>query len=92
MTNQKNFPNKHESDITKDSESRNLILHNDDVNTFDHVISSLIAECNHESHQAEQCALIAHNKGKCDIMDGTYAELNPVRISLLNKGLNVTID
>ncbi len=92
MTNHQNLPNQHESDMTQDSESRKLILYNDDINTFEHVINSLIVECNHENHQAEQCAIIAHYKGKCDILSGTYNELQPIRILLLNKGLNITID
>lgn len=70
----------------------NLILHNDDVNTFDHVIESLIDICHHESVQAEQCAHIVHFKGKCDVKKGEFEELSLMKGQLDNKGLSVTID
>ncbi len=92
MTDRQTYPNHQESGMTEDSQLQCLILHNDDVNTFDYVISTLIEECSHEDHQAEQCALIAHYKGKCDILQGIFDELQPVRINLLNRGLTVTID
>ena len=71
---------------------RQIILHNDEVNTFDHVINSLIQVCQHDSMQAEQCAYITHYKGKCDVKSGTYTELSPIRIALIDRGLQVTID
>jgi ATP-dependent Clp protease adaptor protein ClpS len=92
MTNRQPYPDHQESGMTKDSQLQCLILHNDEINTFDYVISTLIEECCHESHQAEQCALIAHYKGQCDILLGIFNELQPIRINLLNKGLTVTID
>ena len=69
-----------------------LILHNDDVNTFDHVITSLIDICKHEQHQAEQCAFIVHFNGKCDVKSGVYDVLYPMKEKLTSKGLSVTID
>ena len=75
-----------------DEKSRHLVLHNDDVNTFDHVITSLVEICSHEIVQAEQCAYIVHFNGKCDIKTGTYEALYPVRDKLISKGLSVTID
>jgi ATP-dependent Clp protease adaptor protein ClpS len=69
-----------------------LILHNDDVHTFDYVIASLVDICNHEVHQAEQCAYIVHHKGKCEVKKGTYAVLRPMKEKLAEKGLSVTID
>jgi len=71
---------------------RYLILHNDEVNTFDHVISCLVEICLHEPLQAEQCAFITHFRGKCDVSQGSYGELAPKRQALLDKGLQVTID
>ena len=56
---------------------RKLILFNDDVNTFDFVIETLIEVCGHNPHQAENCALIAHFKGKCSIKNGTLVDLKP---------------
>ena len=75
-----------------DEEVRHLILHNDDVNTFDHVIASLIDICYHEVHQAEQCAYIVHFNGKCDVKNGTFDELHPMKDKLTSKGLSVKID
>lgn len=71
---------------------RNLILHNDEVNTFDHVIECLIDICNHDSIQAEQCAHITHFKGKCDVKSGEFEELSFMKGKLVSKGLSVTID
>jgi len=71
---------------------RQLVLHNDEVNTFEHVIDSLIQVCQHDSIQAEQCAFITHHKGKCDVKNGSFEELSPMRVSLLDRGLQVTID
>lgn len=70
----------------------NLILHNDEVNTFDHVIDCLIEVCNHDSNQAEQCAMITHYKGKCDVKKGEFDELMPMKDRLDSKGLSTTID
>jgi len=70
----------------------NLILHNDDVNTFDHVIESLIDICHHDSNQAEQCAMIVHYKGKCDVKKGEYETLSLMKDQLDSKGLTVSID
>lgn len=69
-----------------------LILYNDEVNTFDFVIASLIAVCKHEFDQAEQCAMIAHFKGKCHIKNGDYLELKPMHEDLTFRGLTVAIE
>jgi len=71
---------------------KHLILHNDDVNTFDYVIACLIEFCRHEPIQAEQCAYITHFKGKCEIRSGSLEQLTPIRGALADKGLQVTID
>lgn len=73
-------------------ELRLIVLHNDEVNTFDHVIDSLIQVCRHDAIQAEQCAYITHHKGKCDVKSGSYSELSLIRLALLERGLQVTID
>lgn len=72
--------------------NRNLILHNDEVNTFDHVIDCLIEICAHDSNQAEQCAMITHYKGKCDVKKGEFETLSLMKDQLISKGLSVTID
>jgi ATP-dependent Clp protease adaptor protein ClpS len=68
-----------------------LILFNDDVNSFDFVIESLIEVCDHDMAQAEQCALIAHFKGKCGIKSGTLTELTPMNNELNNRGLSTVL-
>ena len=73
-------------------EVRHLVLHNDDVHTFEYVITSLIDICNHDAHQAEQCAFIVHFKGKCDVKNGSFDMLHPMKDKLTSKGLSVTID
>lgn len=68
-----------------------IVLYNDDVNTFDHVIDTLIAVCSHTSEQAEQCALLVHYKGKCTVKTGVYDELKPQCTQLLQAGLSAEI-
>ena len=68
-----------------------IILFNDDVNTFDHVIDSLIDVCDHTSEQAEQCAYLVHYKGKCAVKTGEYDELKPRCSRLLTLGLSAEI-
>ena len=68
-----------------------IVLFNDDVNTFDHVIETLIAVCDHTSEQAEQCAIIVHYKGKCTVKTGDYDDLKPRCTMLLEAGLSAEI-
>lgn len=68
-----------------------IILFNDDVNTFDHVIDTLIDVCDHEPLQAEQCALLVHYTGKCGVKTGSYKELEPQCSALLEAGLSAEI-
>ena len=68
-----------------------IVLFNDDVNTFDHVIETLINVCKHEPIQAEQCALLVHYKGKCDVKSGGLKELVPMCSALLDAGLSAEI-
>lgn len=68
-----------------------IVLYNDDVNTFDHVIETLIRVCSHTSEQAEQCAIIVHYKGKCTVKTGDYSELRPQCTQLLEAGLSAEI-
>lgn len=74
--------------LKRGSESGTLILYNDDVNTFEHVIKSLVEICGHDSVQAEQCAMIVHFKGSCEIKLGIVEVLNAMSRSLNAKGLN----
>ena len=70
----------------------NLVLYNDEHNTFDHVIDMLISVCGHDPTQAEQCALLVHFKGKCTVLSGTYDELEPKCTKLLNADLTAEIE
>lgn len=83
----------HKDDKLKSrSESASLILYNDDVNTFEHVIKSLVEVCGHDSVQAEQCAMIVHFKGSCEVKLGIIEVLNAMSRSLNSKGLNSKVE
>ncbi len=70
----------------------NLVLYNDDVNTFDHVINCLIRICKHEMMEAEQCTWIVHVNGKCKVRNGSFEELEGMCIQMMNEGLSVKIE
>ena len=69
-----------------------LDLHNDDFNTFDHVINCLMKFCGHEYEQANQCAHLVHFKGKCDIKYGDFETISDMKEKLQNAGLSVTME
>ncbi len=69
-----------------------VVLYNDDVNTFDWVIECLMKYCDHEYLQAQQCALIVHNNGKCRVKNGGFDDLEPVCIALLDAGLSAKLE
>ena len=68
-----------------------IVLYNDDVNTFDHVIETLIRVCEHTAEQAEQCAMLVHYKGKCTVKTGELKELKPQCLQLLEAGLSAEL-
>ncbi len=68
-----------------------IVLYNDDVNTFDHVIDTLIYACEHTPEQAEQCSIIVHHNGKCTVKTGVYDDLKPRCSMLLEAGLSAEI-
>ena len=72
-------------------QSKDLIVFNDDFNTFDHVIDSLIKVCKHKPIQAEQCTWLVHYKGKCQVKKGSYDTLEPMCIALLDRGITAEI-
>lgn len=76
----------------KTSNKYSLILYNDDVNTFDHVINCLIRICQHDIIQAEQCAWLVHNKGKCAIKSAPISSLKKMLNSLIESGLSAQIE
>ncbi len=78
------------TEIREDS-GKKLIIFNDDINTFDFVIETLIEVCGHDPHQAENCTLIAHFKGKCAIKIGALEDLKPCYDAMILKRLTVEI-
>ncbi len=68
-----------------------IVLYNDDVNTFDYVIDTLIYACDHTPEQAEQCSILVHYKGRCTVKTGSYDELEPRCSMLLEAGLSAEI-
>lgn len=73
-------------------DTNDLIVHNDDFNTFDHVINTLIKVCKHDVHQAEQCTFIIHYKGKCAVKKGPLKELKPMKEAINDAGISATIE
>ena len=69
-----------------------LILHNDDVHSFDYVIEALIDICDHDYEQAVQCTLITHHKGSCDIRKGKFETLKQMKDALNDRKLDATIN
>lgn len=74
-----------------DQEDSDLVVYNDDVNTFDHVINVLMKVCEHSREQAEQCTLIIHYKGKCAVKKGSFEELKPMCEAILDAGIQANI-
>lgn len=68
-----------------------LVVFNDDVNTFDHVIATLIRVCNHTPEQAEQCTFLIHYKGKCAVKSGIFEFLRPFREAICEAGIDARI-
>jgi ATP-dependent Clp protease adaptor protein ClpS len=93
----KNYsPDTHEQDDVMLEELKDelyhLIVWNDDVNSFDHVINTLIEICHHEPHQAEQCTWLIHYKGKCDVQKGSFDKLKKMAEAIIDRGINATIE
>ena len=84
-------PGLDEDVLTKAVEKHQIILYNDDVNTFQHVIETLVKVCKHTYQQAEQCAYIVHFSGKCVVKTGSLEELVPICSALLDAGLSAEI-
>jgi len=70
---------------------KDLMIFNDDINTFDHVINTLIKVCGHTPEQAEQCTWIIHFKGKCSVKKGAYEVLKPIREAICDRGIDARI-
>ena len=85
-------PQKLSSDGVDQKKKANLVLHNDDVNTFDYVMDILVEVCDHSMNQAEQCATITHFKGKCEVRSGSVSEMKELRYKLISRGLKATVN
>lgn len=73
-------------------DQKDLIIYNDDFNSFEHVIDSLIKVCEHNPIQAEQCTWIIHHNGKCQVKRGEYERLEPMCTALLDRGISASIE
>lgn len=69
-----------------------LVLHNDDINTFDYVMEILVDVCDHSMTQAEQCATITHFKGRCEVKSGSLTAMKELRYQLISRGLKATVE
>lgn len=77
--------------VTDVADPSDLVVFNDDVNTFEHVIHTLVRVCRHTPEQAEQCAYIIHYRGKCTVKSGTLEELRPMRDAICERGIDARI-
>ena len=74
-----------------DVDQNDLMVYNDEINTFDFVIDTLIEVCGHTPEQAEQCTLLIHYKGKCSVKKGTFEELAPMRNDICRRGIDARV-
>jgi ATP-dependent Clp protease adaptor protein ClpS len=82
-----------ETDVmVEDGNNCQLIVWNDEVNTFDWVIDTLIEICGHTPEQAEQCAMFIHTKGKYAVKNGSYEVLKPMCDSITDRGIGATVE
>ena len=83
----------HHEDVLEALETNyHLVVWNDDVNTFDWVIETLMEVCGHEREQAEQCALLIHFNGKCSVKTGEFNTLRPMCDAILDRGIQATVE
>ena len=78
--------------LTTVEETFNLIVWNDDVNTFEWVIETLVEVCGHNEEQAEQCAYIIHFQGKCAVRKGDYEKLKGMCDKITDRGIGATVE
>lgn len=90
-----NFTSRPQKIGSEETDSQNqaiLVLHNDNINTFDYVMETLVEVCDHSMTQAEQCATITHYKGKCEVRTGSFIDMKELRFQLISKGLKASVD
>ena len=72
-------------------DEQNVVIYNDDYNTFEHVIATLIKVCKHTNEQAEQCTWLIHHKGKCAVKSGEFERLVPIKNAICDAGIDAKI-
>ena len=72
-------------------DEQNVVIYNDDFNTFEHVIATLIKVCKHTNEQAEQCTWLIHHKGKCAVKSGEFEKLVPIKNAICDAGIDAKI-
>lgn len=78
--------------LTLEDEGCSLVVWNDEVNTFEWVIETLVQVCGHTPEQAEQCSYLIHYKGKCAVKKGAYEELKPMCDAITERGIGATVE
>ena len=78
--------------LTGFEKTYHIIVWNDEVNTFDWVIETLIEVCGHTEEQAEQCAMLIHTRGKYAVKNGTYDDLKPQCDAITERGIGATLE
>lgn len=78
--------------VVQEVKLKSIVVYNDDVNTFDFVIETLMKYCGHEPEQAVQCTYLIHYKGNCAVKNGSYKQLKPICEAILEKGLTARIE
>jgi ATP-dependent Clp protease adaptor protein ClpS len=78
-------------EVVETTDVDDLVVFNDDINTFEHVINTLIKVCKHSTEQAEQCTWIIHYKGKCAVRKGEMKTLKPMKEAICEAGIDAKI-
>lgn len=89
------YQEQHQTDvltIEKELSTSNLVVYNDEVNTFDWVIETLVKVCQHTYEQAEQCSIFIHTQGKYAVKEGSIKKLRPLRDAIVERGIQATIE
>ena len=73
------------------NQPKDLVVFNDDYNTFEHVIETLVRVCRHSVEQAEQCTLIIHHRGKCTVKKGPFSKLKPMKEAICDVGIDARV-
>ena len=93
MKEQSQYKNEASEDVMfAEDHLSHLIMWNDDFNSFDWVIQTLMEVCNHSQEQAEQCSLLIHTKGKYAVKEGCFEKLQPLRVGITDRGISATIE